>query len=140
LSPLFEDRLVIAAGARSRWARRRRIDLGELVDEPWILTPSECWTNISILESFRARGLKVPNVCLTTYSVPLRVNLAASGPYITVLPGSVRPLEPYRSIKVLPIELPGCRSPLAIVTLKNRVLNPVAQRFNEHLRGYTDPK
>jgi DNA-binding transcriptional LysR family regulator len=34
---LFNDHLVVVAGMRSRWARRRKIDLAELVDEPWIL-------------------------------------------------------------------------------------------------------
>ena len=33
---LFHDRLVIAAGRRNRWARRSKIDLAELVDEPSI--------------------------------------------------------------------------------------------------------
>src|SRR5262245_19222798 len=34
---LFDDRLVVATGVSSPWAtRRRRIDLAELVDEPWI--------------------------------------------------------------------------------------------------------
>lgn len=33
--PLFEDQLVMAAGRRSQWARRRRIDLADLIDEPW---------------------------------------------------------------------------------------------------------
>src|SRR6266850_1695691 len=31
---LFEDEAVIAAGAHSRWADRRTVDLAELVDEP----------------------------------------------------------------------------------------------------------
>jgi LysR substrate binding domain len=34
---LFHDQLVIAAGRRNRWARRSKIDLAELVDEPWVL-------------------------------------------------------------------------------------------------------
>jgi DNA-binding transcriptional LysR family regulator len=135
VEPLFEDRLVVAAGAHSHWARRRKIDFGDLVDEPWVLTPPDCWTNKTVMAAFRARGLKTPNVCLMTYSVPLRMNLAASGPYVTVFPGSVRPLDAYRSIKVLPIELPASRSTLAIVTLKNRMLNPVARCFIEHLRS-----
>jgi DNA-binding transcriptional LysR family regulator len=134
IEPLFEDRLVVVAGAKSRWARRRKIDLAELADEPWILTPTNCWTNMTVMEAFRARGLNVPNVCLMTYSVPLRMNLAASGPYITVFPGSVRPLDAYRSIRVLPVDLPATPSSLAIVTVKNRVLNPVAQHFIDHLR------
>src|SRR6266704_1358299 len=33
---LFDDQLVIVAGTHSKWAaRRRKIDLAELVDEPW---------------------------------------------------------------------------------------------------------
>ena len=38
---LFEDEMVIVAGMQSRWARRRKIDLAELVDEPWILAGPE---------------------------------------------------------------------------------------------------
>jgi DNA-binding transcriptional LysR family regulator len=135
VEPLFEDRLVVAAGARTRWGRRRKVELGDLVDEPWVLTPPDCWTNMTVMEAFRARGLKTPTVCLMTYSVPVRMNLAASGPYITVFPGSVRPLDAYHSIRVLPIELPASPSTLAIVTLRNRMLNPVAQRFIDHLRN-----
>jgi DNA-binding transcriptional LysR family regulator len=33
---LFHDKLVVAAGRQSRWARRRKVDLAELVDEPWV--------------------------------------------------------------------------------------------------------
>ena len=142
VEPLFEDRLLVAAGARNRWARRRVVDLGDLVDEPWVLTPPECWTTKTIMDAFQARGLKPPNVCLRTYSVPVRLKLITSGPYITVFPRSVRPFDADRSIRILPIDLPAPPSMLAIVTLKNRVLNPVAQRFIEHLRSdaYVDSR
>src|SRR6185312_12873476 len=36
---LFDDGVVIAAGVKNRWTRRRRIRLEELVDEPWTLPP-----------------------------------------------------------------------------------------------------
>jgi DNA-binding transcriptional LysR family regulator len=36
---LFDDELVVAAGSNSRWARRRNIELAELINEPWILPP-----------------------------------------------------------------------------------------------------
>jgi DNA-binding transcriptional LysR family regulator len=38
---LFEDTSVVAAGAQSPWARRRRIELAELVNEQWALPPLE---------------------------------------------------------------------------------------------------
>src|SRR5262245_2385695 len=40
---LFDDQMVIAAGAQSKWARRRKIDLAELVDEPWIMQAPHTW-------------------------------------------------------------------------------------------------
>src|SRR6266436_4977175 len=36
---LFQDEYFVVAGSRSPWARRRRIALADLVDEPWILVP-----------------------------------------------------------------------------------------------------
>lgn len=133
--PLCDDRSVVVAGARSRWARRRKLDLDDLVDEPWVLPPPECRTHIALMQTFRARGLKPPQVALHAYSIPLRMRLVAAGPYITVFPDSIRSLDGYGSaIRILPIELPLSSLVLAIITLKNRKLNPVAQRFIDHLR------
>src|SRR5882762_8821712 len=38
---LFEDSYVVAAGAQSPWARRRRIALAQLINEQWVLPPLE---------------------------------------------------------------------------------------------------
>src|SRR5215470_11885919 len=58
IETLFDDRLVIAAGARSRWAtHRRKIDLAELVDEPWIMQAPHTWNYRILSEACDARGL-----------------------------------------------------------------------------------
>jgi DNA-binding transcriptional LysR family regulator len=135
---LFEDEVVVAAGARSRWASRREVDLAELVDEPWILTTPESLTYLVVAEAFRARGLEMPRPSLMTFSVPLRTNLVATGDFITVLPGSVlRFNHDQFALKALPIELPGRPWPVAIATLKNRMLSPAAQHFIDHVRAFT---
>jgi DNA-binding transcriptional LysR family regulator len=135
--PLFDDQLAVVAGARSRWTRRKKLDLADLVDEPWVLTRPDCWAHTAITEAFLNRGLKVPHVRCMTQSMPLRASLAASGPYITVFANSRSSLGPYRHlVKRLPIDLPECICPLAIITLRDRLLNPVAQRFIEYLRTY----
>jgi len=137
VEPLFEDHLVVAAGLRSRWARRRKIDLAELVEEPWVLTPPDCWTNLVLAEAFQARGLGSPKVSLTSYSVPLRLNLIETGMFLTVIPNFTVPDSIRRyPLKVLPVDLPDCHWPFGVVTLKNRTLTPVAQRFLEHLRAF----
>jgi len=133
--PLFDDRLVIAASAQGRWARRRKMQLADLVDEPWALTMPNCWIHASIKEAFRTRGLRTPRVSLMSPSMPLRMSMVAAGPYITAFPGSHSSFNADRwSVKILPIDLPDCLFPLAAITLKARTLNPVAQRFIEHLR------
>jgi DNA-binding transcriptional LysR family regulator len=135
--PLFDDRLVIVASARSRWARRRKVDLEELVEEPWVLTPPDCWIHTGIKEAFRTRRLQGPRVRLMTPSMSLRMSLVATGPYLTAFPGSHRSFDTNRwSVSILPVDLPDCLFPLAIITLKGRRLNPVASRFIEHLRSH----
>ena len=66
---LFHDELIIAAGSNSRWARRRKIDLAELIDEPWILPPPGTWYHAFVSKLFTARGLGVPKASLATHSI-----------------------------------------------------------------------
>jgi DNA-binding transcriptional LysR family regulator len=135
---LFDDEAVVAAGLQSRWAKRHTIDLAELVREPWILTPPDSLIYLLVAEAFRERGLDTPKASLMTYSVHLRTNLAASGDFITVLPSSVLRFNPNQfALKALPIAMPGRPWPVAIVTLKNRTLNPVARHFIDHVRAFT---
>jgi hypothetical protein len=70
---LFDDRLVVAAGMGTRWARRRKIDLAELIDEPWTLTAPGTWNYMCIGEAFRARGLDMPKISLMSTSALLRI-------------------------------------------------------------------
>src|SRR6187399_2759041 len=122
---LFHDELVVVAGRQSRWARRRKVDLAELVDEPWVLATPGSGPHRIVSEAFQARGLSTPNISLMTLSVHLRANMVASGQFITTFPNSVVRLHADRlSLKVLPVDLPVRPWPVAIVTLKNRTLSP----------------
>ena len=135
---LFDDELVIAAGIQSRWARRRKIDLAELVDEPWILAAPDSWNHRIMAEAFRARGLSMPKISLRTFSTHLRTNMVASGHFIATFPNSVARFYAERfSLKVLPVDLPVRPWPVAILTLKNRTLSPVVQLFIDHVHAST---
>jgi len=135
---LFYDRLLLVAGANSRFARRRKVDLADLVNEPWILPPRDAWAQQVLSEMFRARGLNMPKTSLMTYFMHLRTNLAASGRFITTFPRSSLHFDvDRRLLKALPIELEAAPWPCAIVTLKNRTLSPVVELFIEHLRNFT---
>jgi DNA-binding transcriptional LysR family regulator len=133
---LFEDPLVVVVGMQTRWARRRKIDLAELIDEPWTLPPPQTLNYECMAEAFRKRGCDMPKIGLVSFSVHLRTQLVASGQFITALPKSIA--DQY-SLKVLPIQLTAQPWSVAIFTLKNRTLSPVVERFIEHVRDVTQP-
>lgn len=132
---LFDDPLVVVAGKHSPWTRRRKIDLAELVDQPWILSPPKAWSYERVAEAFNAQGLDVPRASVVTYSMDLRAKLLASGRFITVVPKSaLRHGGDGDQLKMLRVEMPTRPWPVAILTLKNRTLSPVVERFIECAR------
>jgi DNA-binding transcriptional LysR family regulator len=129
---LFENKFVVMAGAaNTRWADHRKIDLAELVNEPWILPPPNTWDHESVTGAFRARGLQAPSASFFTTSISLRTRLVCSGPYLTAIASSViRRLQAEGSaVTTLPVEFAAPSWAAAIVTLKNRTLGPAAERF-----------
>ncbi len=132
---LFEDELVLAAGISSRWAGRRKIDLTELADERWILAGPDTWNYAVVAEALRARGLDMPKVYIKTLSVHLRNHMLATGQFVTVLPRSVLRLHagPF-ALRMLPVDLPPRPWPVSMVTLTNRTLSPVVERFMDCAR------
>jgi DNA-binding transcriptional LysR family regulator len=127
---LFDDPFSLVVGEKSKWARRRKLGLADLVDAPWIMTPLDALGGSLLSDAFRARGLKVPNLVVTTFSLHLRNNLVSNGQFITALPRSVlQTVGGHLHLKGLPIELPVRPSPVAIVTLRNRTLAPAAELF-----------
>jgi DNA-binding transcriptional LysR family regulator len=123
---LFDDDLVVAAGSNTRWARRRKIDLSELMGEPWILPPPGTWYHAFISRLFRARRLEVPKASLVTHSVALRTRLLTEGPYITTFASSIVRLNADRyALTILPVDCRAQALPAGVLTLKNRTLSPV---------------
>jgi DNA-binding transcriptional LysR family regulator len=134
---LFDDEAIIAAGANSRWARRRKIDLADLADASWVGTSRQTLTTILMEQAFEARNLPVPKIRVLTFSVQLRAHLLASGDFLSAMPKSMLRLNPEcAGLKALPIKLPTSSFPVAIVKLKGRTLSPAVELFLERLRAY----
>jgi DNA-binding transcriptional LysR family regulator len=132
---LFDDPLVVASGTQHRLSRRRKIDLTDLIDEPWILTPPNTWNHMGLEEAFRARSLALPRISLVTSSVHVCMHLLAKGEYVTALANS---LADRYELKALRVELPAQPWPVAIITLKHRTLSPVVGLFIKHLREFAE--
>jgi DNA-binding transcriptional LysR family regulator len=132
---LFEDPHRVVVGARSPWARRRKVTLAQLADEPWIFASNHVIREL-VTEAFNACGLELPRERVSSSSILLRSHLLATGRFVTVLPVSVlRYNAKLWSLKALPIDLGVKPRSVAILTLKNRTASPVVQLFVEHVRA-----
>jgi len=132
---LFDDVHVVVAGAKNKWLRRRGVKLADLIDEQWILPPLDTLHGALIVEAFRSAGLDVPPATIFTFSFALRERLVGSGPFLTTAPTFLmRSPGNHSWLRELPIELAATRSPIAIVTLKDRALGPVAELFIKQVR------
>jgi len=132
---LFDDPFSIVVGGDSRWARRDSVDLSDLVNERWIMTPLDALGGSFVAEAFRARGLTIPEFSATTFSIHMRNNLVSGGRFITALPASVLRISGSRyGLSALPIRLTDKPSPVAVVTLRKRTLASVVQLFVEAAR------
>jgi DNA-binding transcriptional LysR family regulator len=137
---LFEDPFVVAAGAQSPWVRRRRIELAELANEPWVLPPQASAFGSVVMEAFRVSGLNYPRTTVVTLSPEVRIRLLATGRFLAIFPASALKLPTSRpEIKILPVGLPTAPFPIDVITLKTRTLSPVAQLFIDCAREVAKP-
>ncbi|HEY1289696.1 MAG TPA: LysR family transcriptional regulator [Burkholderiales bacterium] len=134
---LFDDPAVVAAGANSRWSRKRRIELADLVDADWVATPRETLTTRLLEQAFHDKGLPAPKLRVTTFSVQLRARLLVQGEFLACMPRSLLQVKVDGvGLRTLPIKLAPHTFPVAIVTVKNRTLTPVVELFVERLRAF----
>ena len=126
----------MVAGARSPWARRRKIALADLLDEPWILVPPSNVFASFMVQAFSAQGLELPRAGVTSFSAVIRMQLVATGRFLTIMSRSMLRHNAERwDLKALPIALDALSFPVAIFKLKHRTVSPVVQKFVEHLRA-----
>ena len=138
---VYSDSYAVMAGARNPWARRRRIELAALLDEPWALSPPETVLGAITMDAFRKSGCPWPRT--TVFSAPgdVRMGLLTTGRFLTISPTSVLRF-PTRctQVKILPVKLPVADVPTGIITLKNRTLSPVVQLFIDCAREIAPAK
>jgi DNA-binding transcriptional LysR family regulator len=138
ITVLFEDRLRVIAGAKSRFAARRRVALADLVDEAWCIAPSAVGSLMT--EAFRAEGVAMPRVALTTTDAHLLFQLVESGRFVGHFgDGLLNFYEDRFALKRLPVTLAIPPFAVAVIALKNRTVSPVAQLFIDCAREVARP-
>lgn len=137
---LFDEPQFVVAGVDNRWVGRRRIELADLIDEPWVLPRPEYVAGSFIAEAFRTSGLELPRYGAICSSLQFTYLLMATGRYLGLFPKSLLHFSSNRfALKVLPVKLPIRPPPVGIVTLKNRTIHPPAKLFIDCVRTLVKP-
>jgi DNA-binding transcriptional LysR family regulator len=137
---LFDDHVLVVAGQRNKWLGRRKLALAELAGEHWLLAPVDNEPGSPVFEIFHSLGLEVPPARVLSYSLNVRTSLLATGRFLAIVPASVLRFGAGPSaLEVLPCTLPPAVQPVAVTTLKNRMLSPTAKLFIECAREVAGP-
>lgn len=133
---LFHDALAVLTSAKNPLTRRRKLTLADLVDEPWVQLPEDSLFGAMVVEVFRANGYEPPRPTVVTHSEYLKNDFLAKGRFLSVLPSFMLKVPGWHPrLKALPIALPNTRAPIGLITLKGRMLTPLAQLFIANVRA-----
>ena len=133
--PLFDEPTLVVAGSESRWAKRRKLTLADLVAEPWVLAEASSLAGLLHREVFRNSGLEPPSATVLTVSLHLYMRLIETGRWLGLVPASaMRMGGKGMRLKVLKIKTLSPPAPVGLVTVKDRTLTPLAERFIECTR------
>jgi len=137
---LFEESVSVIAGLTSPWSQRRRIDLEELLDQPWVLPEFDTVFGAFIGEVFRRSGVALPAIRVVSSSMALRKRLLESGRFLTMLSTSFLHFGTNSlHFKALPVTLPVESRPIEIISLRGRTPNPIAKLFIDELHALVRP-
>lgn len=131
---LLDEALLVVAGGHNAWARTAT-RFADLRDKPWVLAPPGTAVHNLVAAAHQAEGVAMAVPAVTTYSMMLRLQLLATGDYVTAFPESlVRNCMAAWNLAVLPLRL-GATLPVSAYTLRGRASSRTIQAFIEAVRS-----
>jgi DNA-binding transcriptional LysR family regulator len=132
---LFDEPNLVVAGSESRWAKRRKLTLADLIGEPWVLAQPGSLARSLHEQTFRNSGIEPPRATVVTVSLHLYMRLIETGRWLGLVPASVMRFGGQRMhLKVLPVKTVSPPAPVGFITVNGRTLTPLAERFIECTR------
>jgi DNA-binding transcriptional LysR family regulator len=103
--------------------------------EPWVLAQPGSLARSLHEQVFRNSGLEPPSATVLTVSLHLYMRLIETGRWLGLVPASVMRFGGKRmQLKILPVKVLSPPAPVGLITVKDRTLAPLAQRFIECTR------
>jgi DNA-binding transcriptional LysR family regulator len=123
---LFQEELVVVVAEDNPLARRKRLALGTIADEPLIRFRSGSALQIAIDEEFKRAGA-VPKFAFETLELEMMRALASRGLGVALLPRGYL-LREGPPVAAVPVQ-PRVRLPVSLIWKVDRKLPPAAQAF-----------
>jgi DNA-binding transcriptional LysR family regulator len=132
---LYNAPLAVMADKRHPLVGRRRLELKDLMNERWALSPPDSYLGVMVVDIFRRRGLELPSAAVTSISIFMRLTMLASGRFLTILPIEMlrHPTEK-AWLRQIAVDLRDSARPVASITLKKRRVSGAVRLFQQTSR------
>lgn len=132
VQPLFRSSLAVMAAHGHPLLRRRKLGLGHLMDERWTLSPPDSFLGRVVIDLFHRRKLALPPAVVTTISIHMRLDLLATGGFLTILPAQMLRSPAHRAwLRALDVDMHDSSQPIASITLRKRRTGGAVRLFEQ---------
>lgn len=132
---LLNAPLAVLADRRHPLVRRKKLSLADTMKEAWTLSPPDSFLGRVVGEVFRRHKLELPASIVTTLSIHMRLDLLASGRFLTMLPARMVHRRASRAwLRALDIDLPQSAGPIAAITVRKRAVSGALGLFQKACR------
>jgi len=122
--------------ARAGHSRSDAVDLGELVDEAWILPPQETALRAQLEQSFEQSAGRVPRRVVECVTVPTIRRLLIESDFVAALPGGALDADVHHGeLQSLAVSMSLGAVPVGVITRSGEVMSAVAGEFLSVLRA-----
>ena len=133
---LYDEIVVVSASAHHRLARRKRVAMADLVEEPWAVSSSNLLNVRWLSKSFQERELHPPRIALEARSIHLRLQAMAGSNLLGYFSRQIlRNAGSRLGLKELPVKELVWRRPVGVIYRDGGYLSPAARRFIEILKA-----
>jgi DNA-binding transcriptional LysR family regulator len=133
---LYTSTLAIMADKSHPLASARRLILPDLMRERWALSPPDSFFGRIVVDLFQRRKLPLPRNTVTTTSIFMRLNLMATGHFLSVLPTTILRHRSNKAwLRALKVDLGDSTGPIAAITVKGRRSAGAVRLFQETSRA-----
>jgi DNA-binding transcriptional LysR family regulator len=132
VQPLFKSPLAVMAAQGHPLLRRKKLNLADVMDERWTLSPPDSFLGRVVVDLFGRRKLLLPPAVVTTISIHMRLDLLASGGFLTILPAQMLRSPAQRAwLRALDVDLRDTLQPITAITLKKRRVGGAVKLFEQ---------